>query len=384
MATLKKRRGKWYSRIRYYNEVGKRIEKQIPLRTDNKTEAHKRNRIVTKYQDDISNGLEFEFPWMKDGGQTKVKEVTLAEAVDSWIERRTKQPDLRPSTININKNGISHLYNSLAKTLPLKSITTEHIDYFRDGLIDKGLSNTTINMHLRTAKSFFRYVWKRGLIDRLPMIEMVDTDDTEPIYLTDDEFHAVLNEVGVDSFYGKVFYFYRETGVRLREPFISTLDGNWLDIPNLSKGKRPRSIELNDFLFEVYKELRQWADECGLVKGSRGRHLSKKFKKALRKCGINESKHLHSLRHTFAVRQRVMGVPLATIQAHMGHRSITTTEIYADLQLKKLSRHFPTLISQYTEEQIEAEKVSKSLIGDTEMGDTMQFMRQFIDKKTIN
>ncbi len=79
-----------------------------------------------------------------------------------------------------------------------------------------------------------------------------------------------------------------------------------------------------------------------------------------------------------------MGVPLATIQAHMGHRSITTTEIYADLQLKKLSRHFPTLISQYTEEQIEAEKVSKSLIGDTEMGDTMQFMRQFIDKKTIN
>ena len=46
----------------------------------------------------------------------------------------------------------------------------------------------------------------------------------------------ILNEVGADSFYGKAFFFYRETGVRLREPFIATLDGNWLDIPNTSKG----------------------------------------------------------------------------------------------------------------------------------------------------
>jgi len=363
--------GKWYSRVRWYDNTGFQKEYLQPLRTDNKTVAHKRNRTVTKYQDDICNGMEFEFPWMKDGGQTKVKEITLADAVDGWIERRAKQPDITPNTIGVNKNGINHLYDSIKKSSPLKSITTDHMDGFRDDLIDKGLKPSSVNMHLRTAKSFFRYVWKRGMIDRLPRIEMVKINDTLPIYLTDDEFHAVLNEVGVDSFYGKVFYFYRETGVRLREPFIATLDGNWLDIPNLSKGKRPRSIELNDFLVEVYKELRRWANECGLVERSKGVHLSKMFKKALRKCGIDESKHLHSLRHTYAVRQRVMGVPLATIQAHLGHRSITTTEIYTLIELKKLRRHFPTLISQYTEEQIKAEKVSKSLIGDTDLGDTV-------------
>ncbi|MBT3996666.1 MAG: tyrosine-type recombinase/integrase [Candidatus Marinimicrobia bacterium] len=385
MASIRKMRGKWYSRVRWYdNTIGKQKEYLQPLRTDNKTVAHKRNQIVTKYQDDIGSGMEFEFPWMTDGGETKIKEMTLGEAVDSWIERRIKQPDIRPSTIEINKNGMSHLYNTVPNTYPLKSITTEHMDAFRDDLVDKGLSIATINMHLRTAKSFFRYVWKRGTIDRLPMIEMVDTNDTLPIYLTDDDFHEVLNEVGVDSFYGKVFFFYRETGVRLREPFISSLDGNWLDIPNLSKGKRPRSIELSDFLVEVYKELCEWADTCGLSKGSRGRHLSKKFKKVLRKCGVNESKHLHSLRHTYAVRQRVMGIPLATIQAHMGHRSITTTEIYAKLELKKLRRHFPTLISQYTEEQIEAEKVLKTPIRDTDLRDTDQYKQLFIEKKSIN
>jgi site-specific recombinase XerD len=385
MASIRKMRGKWYSRVRWYDDTtGFQKEYLQPLRTDNKTVAHKRNRTVTKYQDDICNGMEFEFPWMKDGGQTKVKEITLADAVDRWIERRAKQPDITPNTIGINKNGINHLYDSIAKSFPLKSITTDHMDGFRDDLIDKGLKPSSINIHLRTAKSFFRYVWKRGTIDRLPRIEMVKINDTLPIYLTDDEFHAVLNEVGVDSFYGKVFYFYRETGVRLREPFIATLDGNWLDIPNFSKGKRPRSIELNDFLVEVYKELRRWANECGLVERSKGVHLSKMFKKALCKCGIDESKHLHSLRHTYAVRQRVMGVPLATIQAHLGHRSITTTEIYTLIDLKKLRRHFPTLISKYTEEQIKAEKVSKTSIRDTDLRDTHQYQQLFIEKKIVN
>ncbi|SVE32375.1 uncharacterized protein METZ01_LOCUS485229, partial [marine metagenome] len=167
MATLKKRRGKWYSRVRKYDEYGKRVERQIPLRTDNKTVAHKRNRIVTKYQNDVNDGMEFEFPWMKDGGQTKVKELTLVEAVDSWIKRRMKQPDIRPSTININKNGISHLYNSLGKKLPLKSITTKHMDGFRDDLIDIGLSKTSINIHLRSVKTFFRYCWHREMINKL-------------------------------------------------------------------------------------------------------------------------------------------------------------------------------------------------------------------------
>ena len=222
------------------------------------------------------------------------------------------------------------------------------------------------------------------MIDRLPMIDMLKMEESLPIYITDDEFHAVLNEVGVDSFYGRAFFFYRETGVRLREPFIATLDGNWLDIPNTSKGKRPRSIELDDFLLSIYKELKQWADTCNLVEGSRGRHLSKKFKKALRSCGVDESKHMHSLRHTYAVRRRVMGVPLATIQANMGHRSITTTEIYAKIELKKLRSHFPTLTTGYTDDEIESEKVSKTSIRDTDLRDTHQYQQLFFEKKIVN
>ena len=381
MATIQKKKGSWFSVVSITDkETKSRKREWIALKTTNKTEAHKRNAKVEKVEGDMRNGMEFVFPWQKDGGQTKVKEVTLEEAVNDWMERRRKQPDIRLATIQINENSMDHLHRSVGKRIPLKSVTTKHMDKFRDILIGKGLKKNTINMHLRSVSAFFRYVWKRGAIDRLPMIEQVNVEDTLPIYFSDDEFHSILNEVGTDSFYGKAFFFYRETGLRLREPFIATLDGNWLDIPNTSKGKRSRSIELNDFLVEIFKELRQWADTCGLVEGSRGRHLSKKLKKALRNCGIDESKHFHSLRHTFAVRQVVKGTPMAMIQSMMGHRSISTTEIYAEFQLKKLKRHFPTLIDFFQEEK----KDGKKMEGRTFSGRTSKDYRAITEGKWLN
>lgn len=381
MATIKQFRNKWYSRIRWSDTViKKRMEKLVPLRTDSKTEAHKRNREVSRYEKDIINGLDFEFPWMADGGRTKVKELTLEEAINDWMERRRNQPDISQATIQMNENSIDHLFRSVSKTTSLKSITTKVMEDFADDLVGKGLSVNTVNIHLRSTLTFFRYVWKRGMIDRLPIIEQKKVGSTFPIYFSDEEFHAILDEVGADTFYGKVYFFYRETGLRLREPFIATLDGNWLVIPNTSKGRKERYVELDDFLIDVYKELRLWVETCGLVKGSRGRHLSKKLKKAMRKCGIPETKHFHSLRHTFAVRQRVIGTPMAMIQAMMGHRSITTTEIYAEFPLNKLKDHFPTLKEYFHK----GRKTVKSSKGDTVLWDTHKDYKEITEGKLLN
>ena len=49
----------------------------------------------------------------------------------------------------------------------------------------------------------------------------------------------------LDDFYKRVFLLYRDTGMRLAEPMISVLDGDWVDIPNTSKGKVGRNIQLD-------------------------------------------------------------------------------------------------------------------------------------------
>ena len=47
-------------------------------------------------------------------------------------------------------------------------------------------------------------------------------------------------------------------------------------------------------------------------------------------CGLDDSHRFHDLRHTFGTRAAGAGVPMRTLQEWMGHRNLTTTQIYAD------------------------------------------------------
>ena len=76
-------------------------------------------------------------------------------------------------------------------------------------------------------------------------------------------------------------------------------------------------------------------------------HLSKMFKKALRSIGADEKKHFHSLRHTFAVRRLIQGESIFQLKLMMGHSSVTTTEGYANMNMKRVKQDFPTLVSAY-------------------------------------
>lgn len=59
--------------------------------------------------------------------------------------------------------------------------------------------------------------------------------------------------------------------------------------------------------------------------------LLKRFKAALARAGVREVR-MHDLRHTFGTRMAAQGVPLRTLQEWMGHRDLSTTQIYADYQ----------------------------------------------------
>ena len=149
---------------------------------------------------------------------------------------------------------------------------------------------------------------------------------------------------------------------------------NQLDNPNKSKGKRPRSIELSKSLVNIYSELMKWYNTCRLTEREKGAHLSRVFKKALRSTGASEEKHFHSLRHTFAVRRIVENVPIYKIKKIMGHSSVTTTEIYAEMELKRLSHDFPTL----------SPFVPKNGKVDTDMVDTTKGFSSFLEDRVLN
>ena len=111
-------------------------------------------------------------------------------------------------------------------------------------------------------------------------------------------------------------------------------------------------MELSRPLQTMYEELMEWKNNgYGSMLKDSGDHLSKKFKRALREIGAEERKHFHSLRHTFAVRRILMNVPIHTVKLMMGHASVTTTEVYSNMNLKRVVQDFPTLRSYFRSER---------------------------------
>ena len=347
MATLKKRRGNWYARVQWRNTNYKMRETQIPLRTESKVTAIARLSMVNKVETEIKKDIDFTFPWLNDTGHLKVVQFTLEAAIDKWMDHR-KNSRIRENTLEINELGLRYFTKLLGTKRALNSIGNADIDNFIYYLESKGLAIATINMHLRTVKTMLRYFRKNGYIETVPVIDQIRVARIEPIYITDDEFQSIVSLDWLDSFYKRVFFFYRETGLRLREPFISILNGKWLDISTDSKTHSARSIELSGNDQQIFNEIQNWyCHGYGSTIQNCGDHFSKVFKKALRCIDAYEGKRFHSLRHTFAVRRLLMKTPVYDVKLMMGHTSVTTTEQYTRMNLKRVAQDFPTLVDYY-------------------------------------
>jgi site-specific recombinase XerD len=365
MAKLKPRRGSWYARVLWYEkDATRQTEKQVPMRTKSKVTALERLAEVNKVEDDIKQGMEFTFPWLSDSCKTKVKRFTLQDAVNQWMSKRIGK--LAKNTTDLNQDGLNYFVKFMGKTQPLENITTNQMERFADWLGSRGLSTTTINIHLRTIKAMLRYYLMIDKLNKIPHIQQLSVPKTEPIYITDNEFQSIIELEWLDNFYKKVFLLYRETGLRLREPMMSVLEGAWIDIPNTSKSKVGRNIELDKPMQSIFNELKDWSENgYGSTLVDKGAdHISKKFKKALRSIGADESKHFHSLRHTFAVRRLIQGTSIYDLKLLMGHSSVTTTEVYSNMNLKRVAQDFPTIVTSFVNEA----KIGKM---DTEMMDTI-------------
>ena len=68
--------------------------------------------------------------------------------------------------------------------------------------------------------------------------------------------------------------------------------------------------------------------------------------------GQDTKYHLHCLRHTFAVRRYLQTRDIYLVKNELGHESVTTTEKYAKLSLKRLENDFPSLVNSTKNTQI--------------------------------
>jgi site-specific recombinase XerD len=110
-------------------------------------------------------------------------------------------------------------------------------------------------------------------------------------------------------------------------------------------GKR-RLVRFGESLKEHLNKYMVWKHDVGepigtsdplLLSSNTGRHLTtraieKAFKRTASKAGLSAHYAIHCLRHTYACQlYKASGYNLRLVQKQLGHSSIRTTEVYADV-----------------------------------------------------
>jgi len=277
--------------------------------------------------------------------ETQQPQKTLSHHVEDYLSHVKANHGVK--TYNIYALALRHFVRWTGD-VPVEAITPRTIDMFKVKRLET-VSPATVNNNLRAVKTFFNCLKRWDLIVKSPAegsapIRIVDQ---VPAYLTIDQLEFLLGTMN-DKWLQPIVLFAAMSGARLGE--ILHLNWNQVDLVNRValiqssvsyqvKCGKVRSIPLNETACRVLMVL---PSREGLVfRGKRGgpanpNHVSRSFRRAARKAGLDKRLHFHSLRHTFASLLVQSGVSLYHVQKLLGHSSCRVTEVYAHLQSAKL------------------------------------------------
>jgi site-specific recombinase XerD len=173
-----------------------------------------------------------------------------------------------------------------------------------------------------------------------------------PVALDREEVGKLLDQPKTDTVLGlrdrAVLTLLYGTGIRASEcAGLREQDIDWEQktIRVTGKGGHERTVPLNN---EVLHVLRQYRLARGgaraeepVFRSREGKALSRnaiyeRVRQAAHKCGITRRVSPHRLRHTFATHLVQAGVGLVTLRDLLGHRQITSTQIYIHLTARDL------------------------------------------------
>jgi integrase len=219
--------------------------------------------------------------------------------------------------------------------MPADSIKPKDVDAKLQALVDEGLAPATVNRVRSLVSLIFRQGMKNEKVEtnpaRLTDHRKEDNERTRHLSPAEEEkLRAVIREGWPER--EPELDIALHTGLRRGSMYRLT----WPDVDfehglvRESKPKRGkmRYVPMNPVAVSAFLKIRQGSNGDERVFDiNKPRYW---FEKAVSKAGIVDF-HWHDLRHTFASRLTMLGVPLRQVQELMGHGSITMTARYSHL-----------------------------------------------------
>ncbi|MDR3680819.1 MAG: site-specific tyrosine recombinase XerD [Flavipsychrobacter sp.] len=247
-----------------------------------------------------------------------------------------------------------HMHNEYAD-VSIENITMVHLQSFLATINELELSAATQSRILSGIKSFFRYLLLEEIIKKDPseLIEAPKQRRSLPAVLSIADIDKLFDAIDHSTPEGQRNRALLETmyscGLRVSEAVNLHMSAMYLDIgfiKVIGKGNKERLVPIGSTAVTQIKLYRdhvrtqlpkiKTGHEDILFLNRRGATLSRVMifmilKELAEKSGITTNVHPHTLRHSFATHLVEAGADLRAVQEMLGHKSITTTEIYTHL-----------------------------------------------------
>jgi site-specific recombinase XerD len=254
-----------------------------------------------------------------------------------------------------------------------EDITIETVRQFRlflnrsDERGEDILARNTQGYHLIALRAFLKYLTKRDVRTLSPdKIELAKQGTREVEFLEPEELGRMLvaarKEPGIVGLRNvAILELLFSTGLRVSELAglrIEQINVSREEFTVLGKGKKHRLVFLSQSAREAlkaYLAARQDVspfifvrhDKAGVGETESAPLTARSVQRIVDRCarlaGITKAVTPHTLRHTFATDLLRNGADLRSVQAMLGHASITTTQVYThvtDAQLKRVHERF--------------------------------------------
>ena len=277
--------------------------------------------------------------------------LDLVQAYENYL---TKVKQASNNTISSYIRDIRQFSQWLTDTeeIDVLDATQLNIGQYLSYLESEGRSAATVSRSLASLKNFYAYVVSSGFLEATPVVELrIDRGEKKlPQILTGREIELLLSQPACvdpkgyrDKAMLEVMY---ATGIRVTELISLNIDDVNLEqgIIKCTSGKQMRVIPLypaalkalTGYITLVRSSMVASMDEKALFVNISGVRMSRQgFWKILKHyqttAKIDKEITPHTLRHSFAVHLLENGADVGSVQELMGHRDISSTQMYVQM-----------------------------------------------------
>jgi site-specific recombinase XerD len=290
-----------------------------------------------------------------------------------YLEHLEIEKNRAPKTLENYSRYLDRFLN-FAKVKTVSALNEDLIRQYRlflNRLRDQDnqpLKRVTQNYHIIALRNFLKYLAKREIKTvAAERVELGKGEDREVTFLEHDELSRLLQSPDTSSFDGlrdrAILATLFSTGLRVSE--LCGLDRDKIDLTRgefsvRGKGSKIRVVFLSEDTIKninTYLKTRKDADPALFIRVPKGNKYEKydelrltprSIQRIVRKYAtmagiVGKEITPHTLRHSYATDLLRNGADIRSVQAMLGHSSVTTTQIYThvtDKQLRDVHQKF--------------------------------------------